>query len=85
MEAVEGCLMESWPNDPEEGILASALRALLPAVSPEPYADGEYLVERGDTRMGIFKIEAGTVKVEHYEDLHADTDEDEVISHPAQP
>lgn len=75
-EGMEGCLLESWPSDPEEGVIAAALRALMPAVATQTYADEEVAIHRGDQRLGVFKVEQGSAKVTRYEKAAADSDDD---------
>ena len=55
--------MESWPDDPEDGILASALRAMAFGRPIAHYKDGSYIVKQGDPFMGVFKLEEGCVEV----------------------
>ena len=74
--AEEGMLMESWTDDPEDGILASALRAMAFGRPVKSYVDGTYIVRRGDPFVGTYKLEQGCVEVELWEDDESDTDED---------
>ena len=74
----EGLLMESWPNDPEDGILASALRAMAFGRPVDTYPDGTFVVNRGDPFVGIYKLEQGCIEVDVWEEADSDSDEDEV-------
>ena len=74
----DGRLLESWPDDTEEGILASALRAMLPASEASVFSDGEFLAQREEPCLGVYKIEEGTVEMDFGEEAVADTDDDEV-------
>ena len=71
-----GMLMESWPDDPEDGILASALRAMAFGRPVESYPDGTYIVKKGDPFDGTYKLEQGCVEIELWEGEESDTDED---------
>ena len=78
-EGSEGYLMESWPDDPEDGILAMILSTMA-FTGERRYADGAYLVRRGDHFQGTFMLEEGSVEVEY---IHGDSEgdsEDEVCS-----
>lgn len=77
-------LMESWPDDPEDGILASALRAMAFGRPVESYPDGTYILKRGDPFVGIYKLEEGCVEIESIEEIESESDEDEgeVLSIP---
>ena len=70
-------LMESWPDDPEDGILASALRAMAFGRPVESYSDGTYILKRGDPFVGIYKLEEGCVEIESIEEIESESDEDE--------
>lgn len=75
----EGYLMESWPDDPEDGILAMILRTMALDVSIETYPDGSYIARRGDPFVGIYKLEYGTVELEYFhDDAEGDSEDDEV-------
>lgn len=66
--------MESWPDDPEEGILVSALRMMLPPKLDNIYPGGTYLMQRGDPCLGFYRVERGTVELEYFEEGDADSD-----------
>lgn len=76
LEGYEGVLMESWPDDPEEGVLVSALRTMPPPHfdSDLIFLDESYLMKRGDRCRGFFRIEKGTVEIECFEDEDAESD-----------
>lgn len=76
---LEGSLMESWPDDPAEGILASALRAMAPENEDEvgAFEGGSTVIEQGDPFMGIYKIRSGHVALETFEDIQSESEEDE--------
>lgn len=71
--------MESWPEDPAEGILASALRAMAPENEDEvgAFEGGSTVIEQGDPFMGIYKIRSGHVALETFEDIQSESEEDE--------
>ena len=76
---LEGALMESWPDDPAEGILASALRAMAPDNEDEVggFEDGSTVVQEGDPFLGIYKIRSGAVELETYEDIQSESEEED--------
>ena len=76
---LEGSLMESWPDDPAEGILASALRAMAPDNEDEvgAFEDGSTVIEQGDPFLGIYKIRSGSVELETFEDVQSESEEEE--------
>ena len=76
-EDMAGYLMESWQDDPSEGILGSAMRAMFPFGFAQPYPDGSYLVPPEEPFRGVYQIEEGLAEIEHAEYASADSDEDE--------
>lgn len=76
---LEGSLMESWPDDPAEGILASALRAMAPDNESEVggFPDGSTVIREGDPFLGIYKIRGGAVELETYEEIQSESDEED--------
>ena len=76
-----GYLMESWQDDPSEGILGSAMRAMFPFGFAQPYPDGSYIVPPDHPFRGIYQIEDGLAEIEHaeYTQAASDSDEEEVM------
>ena len=74
----EGCLLESWPDESAEGILASAMRAVAPEGHSQHFADGESIAKQGDPFLGVYMIEQGQVEVESIEDVNSDEEDEEV-------
>ena len=85
LEDEEGRLMESWPDDTEEGIVASAFRAMLPKSAVQVFSDGEFLMRWGEPCGGVYKLEEGAVEMEYCEEPSADTEDDEVSEWSASP
>lgn len=81
-EDMAGYLMESWQDDPSEGILASAMRAMFPFGYAQPYPDGSYLVPPDGPFRGIYQVEEGLAEIEHAEYARADSDTDEEVGRP---
>lgn len=77
-EDTAGYLMESWQDDPSEGILASAMRAMFPFGYAQPYPDGSYLVPPEEPFRGIYQVEEGLAEIEHADYTNSASDEDEV-------
>lgn len=79
----EGVLMESWPEDSSEGVLASALRAMFPFGFAQLYPDGKDLVLPDEPFHGMFQVETGLVEIIWVpDDAEEGSKEDEVMPYP---
>ena len=85
MADTEGLLMESWPDEAGEGLLASAMRAVVPINSQSDFPDGAVVVEQGQPAYGLFKVEEGQVEIKTVDDYYTDSDNEEVASSPSNP
>ena len=76
-EDMDGYLLESWPDDPGEAGLGSALKGLGFLFAPAKYPDGAWLACQGDSIDSIFYIEEGVVEVTYPEQLDSDLQSDD--------
>lgn len=76
---LDAYLLESWPDDPGEAGLGSALRGLGCLFSEIRFADGAILAKKGDLIDAIFYLEQGEVEVSYPEQPDHDSlsDDDE--------
>ena len=76
----DGYLLESWPDDPGEAGLGSAIRGLGFLFAEARYPDGAMLVKSGASLVSIFYLEQGEVEVTYPEQPDQDTlsDDDDV-------
>ena len=81
-EDMDAYLLESWPDDPGEAGLGSALKGLGFLFSPVKYPDGGMMANHGDSIDSIFYLEEGVVEVSYPEQLDSEalSDDEEVGS-----
>ena len=70
---MDAYLLESWPDDPGEAGLGSALKGIGFLFAPAKYPDGGMLANHGDSIDSIFYIEEGVVEVTYPEQLDSET------------